>query len=49
MQYVPDNYDMFLQHEYEQERLRKQEQEEWEEVYGSPEIEFVEDGNRNFD
>ena len=46
---VPDNYDMFLQHEYEQERLRKREQEEWEEIYGSEETECLEDGDRNFD
>lgn len=49
MQYVPDNYDMFLQHEAEQERLRKHEEEYWEEFYGSGKDCFMENGDRDFD
>lgn len=46
MQYVPDNYDMFRKYEYDQEQRIKQEQKEWEEIYGSEETEFMEDRDR---
>ena len=49
MQYVPDNYDMFLQHEAEQERLRKREEECWEEFYGSGKDYCMEDRDTDFD
>lgn len=45
MQYIPDNYDMFLQHETEQERRRRIE----EELYGSGEDFWLEDGDTDFD
>ena len=49
MQYVPDNYDMFLQYEAEQERRRRREAEELEELHGSGKDCFMENGDRDFD
>ena len=48
MIYVPDNYDMFLIHEREQERLKNREQEELEEIYGPEDPECLEDRDREF-
>lgn len=49
MEYVPDNYDMFLRYEAEYEKLRKSEQEEWGEVYGSGKDYCMEDRDTDFD
>lgn len=49
MQYVPDNYDMFLQYEAEQERRRRREAEELEELHGSGKDLLLEDGDTDID